>query len=296
MNNKFKGTGVAVVTPFDDKGAIDFKSLEKILDHLVENKMEYVVSLGTTGESVTLSKKEKITVLDFTVKKIDGRIPIVAGFGGSNTQQVIDDINSYHFDGIDAILSVSPAYNKPSQEGIYQHYMAINDHSPKPIILYNVPSRTSSNIQAQTTIRLAKNADKIIAIKEASGDLAQCMEIVKNKPEDFLVISGDDLLTLPMLGFGMDGLISVIGNAYPYEISEMVRQSLKGNFEKARTYHYQLLNLMHLIFKEGNPAGIKSLMTNLELCSNNLRLPMIPVSDTLLKDIENAMLQQEAKC
>ncbi len=291
MIDKFRGTGVAVITPFNEDKSVDFDSLTKVLEHIISNKMEYIVSLGTTGESATMDQKDKEAVLEHTVKVVNGRVPIIAGFGGNDTQQVIDSIKAYHFEGIDGILSVSPYYNKPSQEGIYQHYMAIDTIAPRPIMLYNVPSRTSSNISAETTLRLARDAKNIFAIKEASGDLAQCMEIVKNKPKDFLVISGDDILTLPMLSFGMDGLVSVIGNAYPYETSELVRQGLAGNFSEASKYHYKLLDMMNLIFEEGNPAGIKYVAHSLGLCKNELRLPMIPATEKLSKRIKEGTKQ-----
>lgn len=284
---EFRGTGVAIITPFKIDGSIDFEALGSVIEHIISNKMEYIVSLGTTGESATLSKKEKESVLDFTVKTINKRVPIVAGFGGNNTAEVIESIKNYSFNGIDAILSVSPYYNKPTQQGIYEHYMAIDAIAPRPVILYNVPSRTSSNVAAQTTLRLAKDSKNIKAVKEASGDLVQCMEIVQNKPKDFLVLSGDDALTLPMLGIGMDGLISVIGNGFPFEISEMVRCGLKGDFTTAQKYHYKLLNMMELIFKEGNPAGIKAALAEMGLCENKVRLPLAAISEQLNTSIKS---------
>lgn len=285
MSKLFRGTGVALVTPFKN-GAVDYDGLERLINHNIEGGLEFLVSLGTTGESVTLSKKEKHAVLDFTVKVTNGRIPVVAGFGGNNTAAVIEEIKSYHFKGIAGILSASPAYNKPTQEGIYQHFMAIEKVAPCPIILYNVPGRTSSNMTAETTLRLANASDKFVAVKEASGNLAQCMQIVNGaKPEHFSVLSGDDNLTLPMLAFGMDGLISVVGNAYPKAYSDMVRAGLAGDFETARTIHYRLMDLVDLLFVDGNPAGIKKALECLDICSQELRLPLVPATSPTQKAI-----------
>lgn len=289
--NKLKGTGVALATPFTTGKEVDWKGLEKLIGHVISNGkgVEYLVSLGTTGESATLSKDEKNKVLDFTIEKADGRVPIVAGFGGNNTQAIINDIEQRDFSGISAILSVSPYYNKPTQEGISQHYKAISESTEVPIILYNVPGRTSSNITAATTLRLAHDFDNIIGIKEASGDLEQCMQIVKNKPDGFLVISGEDPLTLPMISFGMDGVISVVANAFPREYSEMVRQALAGNFETARELHYKVLDVIGLLFAEGNPGGVKCALEILGVCGSNLRLPLAPVSDETRQKLEDAI-------
>lgn len=284
---KFKGTGVALVTPFKN-GKIDFEALERLINHCIDGKLEFLVSLGTTGESVTLSKEEQHQVLDFTVKIANGRIKIVAGFGGSNTAAVIEAIQSYHFEGIDGILSASPAYNKPSQEGIFQHFMAIAAIAPKPIILYNVPSRTGSNMTAQTTLRLANASDKFVAIKEASGDLAQCMQIMLgDKPADFSVLSGDDNLTLPMLALGIDGLISVVANAYPKDYSDMVRAGIAGRMEEARSLHYKYVDLVNLLFADGNPAGIKKVLELMNICSQEVRLPLVAANTTVQNALEN---------
>lgn len=278
MSKLFRGTGVALVTPFKN-GAIDFDGLERLINHNIEGGVEFLVSLGTTGESVTLTEKEKHAVLDFTVSVTAERIPIVAGFGGNNTTAVIESIKTYHFDGIAGILSASPAYNKPSQEGIFQHFMAIAKVSPCPIILYNVPGRTASNMSAATTLRLANASDKFVAVKEASGNLAQCMQIVNGKkPANFSVLSGDDNLTLPMLACGMDGLISVVGNAYPKLYSDMVRAGLAGDFEAARKIHYSLMDLVDLLFVDGNPAGVKHVLNCLDICGEELRLPLVPAT------------------
>lgn len=278
MSKLFRGTGVALVTPFSH-GQVDYDALERLICHNIEGGVEFLVSLGTTGESVTLTEEEKHAVLDFTVKIAAGRVPVVAGFGGNNTAAVIQSIQKYHFKGISGILSASPAYNKPTQEGIYQHFMAIEKVAPCPIILYNVPSRTGSNMTAETTLRLANASDKFVAVKEASGNLAQCMQIVMGqKPAHFSVLSGDDNLTLPMLACGMDGLISVVGNAYPKEYSDMVRAGLAGDFTTARTLHYHFVDLVDLLFVDGNPAGVKYVLDCLGICREELRLPLVPAT------------------
>ena len=290
MNSQFKGTAVALATPFDDKKNIDFNALERLVNHCLEGGVETLVVLGTTGESTSLSIEEKHAVLDFVIKVNNRRANLVAGFGGNNTKTVIASIQSYHFKGIDAILSVSPAYNRPSQEGIYQHFMAIEFASPCPIILYNVPGRTGSNMTAETTLRLAKASSKFIAVKEASGNLTQCMKIVQGKPKDFLVFSGDDNLTLPMLSLGMDGVISVVANAYPRMFSKMVRLGLQGDFATAQLLHYRLLKIINLLFAEGNPAGVKAVLEQLNICSQNLRSPLNPISERLLNKMRKEMV------
>lgn len=289
MRKLFTGLGVALVTPFKN-GVVDYDGLERLINHNIEGNVDFLVSLGTTGESVTLTEEEKHAVLDFTVKIAAGRVSIVAGFGGSNTAALIQSIKNYHFKGIDGILSASPAYNKPTQEGIYQHFMAVAAVAPCPIILYNVPGRTASNMTAETTLRLANASDKFVAIKEASGDLAQCMDIVNGaKPAYFSVLSGDDNLTLPMLACGMDGLVSVIGNAYPRGYSDMVQACLNGDFETARTLHYSFMNLVDLLFVDGNPAGVKYALQELEICGEELRLPLVPATDQTKKAMDVIM-------
>ena len=290
IHTKLKGTGVALVTPFNENGDIDFASLEKLINHCINGGVEYLVSLGTTGENVTLTKAEKIEVLEFTIEKNAGRVGMVAGFGGNNTRGLIKDIERFHFKGIDAVLSVSPSYNKPTQEGIYQHYKAVAAVSPKPVILYNVPSRTSSNIMAATTFRLAE-VENIIGIKEASGDFNQCMQIVKNKPEDFLVISGDDNISLGLMAYGFDGVISVVGQAFPKIFSEMVRQCLKGNFTEARKLHFKLNDITDMLFAEGNPAGVKYALHLQDICKSYVRLPLVGISDTLQTKMKTAISQ-----
>lgn len=293
MRKLFTGTGVALVTPFKG-GVVDYDGLERLINHTIKGGVEFLVSLGTTGESVTLSEEEQQAVLDFTVKVTAGRVSIVAGFGGNNTAALIQKIEKYHFKGIDGILSASPAYNKPTQEGIYQHFMAIAAVVPCPIILYNVPGRTASNMTAETTLRLANASDKFVAIKEASGDLAQCMEIVNGaKPAHFSVLSGDDNLTLPMLACGMDGLVSVIANAYPQEYSDLVRAGLNGDFAKARTLHYSFMNLVDLLFVDGNPAGVKYALQQLGICGEELRLPLVPATEQTKKSMNLIMTKLE---
>lgn len=277
-HSKFIGTGVAIVTPFKKDGSIDFNSLAKLVNFIIKGGVEYVVVLGTTGESVTLSKEEKELVVNFVVKTVNKRVPVVLGLGGNNTMEIVKSLKKDSFKGIDAILSVSPYYNKPNQRGIYQHYKAIAQASPLPIILYNVPGRTSSNMTAETTLQLAKDFKNIIAIKEASGNLEQCMKIIKHRPKDFLVISGDDMLTLPIIASGGDGVISVVANAFPKDYSEMTRQILKGNVKEAQKLHYKLTDIIEQLFADGNPGGIKAVLNLLKVCPDNLRLPLVNVN------------------
>ena len=278
---KLKGTGVAIVTPFHKYGTIDFNSLKKLIEHLITNNVNYLVVMGTTGESVVLSKDEKNALINFVVEEVDKRVPIVLGIGGNYTQLVKDTILSTNLEGIDAILSVSPYYNKPQQKGIYLHYKEIAGVSPLPIILYNVPGRTNSNISAETTLEIAKNFDNIIGIKEASGDLNQIMKIIKNKPKGFLVISGDDILTLPIMAIGGDGVISVTANAFPKEYSEMVSFCQRKNIRQALELHYKLFDFTNEIFADGSPSGIKAALEILGICSNNLRLPLVKVNKSI---------------
>lgn len=277
-NMLLRGTGVALVTPFKN-GQIDYNGLQNVIEYVISGGVEYVVSLGTTGETPTLSPSEQIDVLEFTIKIVAQRVPVVAGFGGSNTQAIIDTIKNYHFNGVDAILSSSPAYNKPTQEGIYQHFMAIEAVAPRPIIIYNVPGRTASNISAETTIRLAHSSDKFIAIKEASGDLVQCMKIVRDKPSHFQLLSGDDALALPMISFGATGVISVIANALPEEFSTMIRHGLSGDFQIAAQEHLALLEVNDLLYVEGNPTGIKAALAAQNICGKEMRLPLVTFTE-----------------
>ncbi|MFP4025062.1 MAG: 4-hydroxy-tetrahydrodipicolinate synthase [Thiohalospira sp.] len=279
MSHKFVGTGVAIVTPFNDNLEIDFEALEKQIEHLISNNVNYLVVLGTTGESVTQSDEEKLDLVNFIKRQVNNRLPIVLGIGGNNTASILNKIHHTDFNQINAILSVAPYYNKPSQEGLYQHFKAISEASPVPVILYNVPGRTGSNIQAQTTLRLAHDFKNIVAIKEASGNFSQAMEIVKNKPSDFIVVSGEDALTLPLMSIGVSGVISVVGNVFPKEFSTMVQLALTNNFTEALEIHYKLLELIEQLFIEGNPAGVKAALSNMGIIKNNLRLPLVPVSD-----------------
>lgn len=276
---KFRGTGVAIVTPFNEDKSVDYNSLEKLVNHLVDGGIDYLVVQGTTGESVTLTKQEKQETLAFIQKVNNGRLPIVLGIGGNCTATVVDALKSTDLTGVDAILSVSPYYNKPTQEGIYQHYKAVSEASPLPIILYNVPGRTSSNILPATTLRLANDFKNIIAIKEASGSLEQCMEIINNKPEGFLVISGDDALTMPFVAIGGDGVISVIANAFAKGFSDMVRAGLNDDVKTARKLHYKYFEMIDYLFVEGNPAGIKVALKELDITGDSVRLPLVNVSD-----------------
>lgn len=278
--NKFFGTGVATVTPFHADGQVDYDGLKNLVEHLISGGVEYLVSLGTTGESATLSKDEKKKIFKFTAEVVDGRLPLVAGIGGNSTYEVVEAIKSFDTEGYDAILSVSPYYNKPTQEGIYQHYAEVAKVSPLPVILYNVPGRTGSNIEAATTIRLANDFMNIIGIKEATGSFDQINEVLRDKPEHFLFISGDDPVALPTIAMGGAGVISVIGNAFPRQFSDVVRKSLAGDFKAAQKGHYSLINFTRLMFVEGNPAGVKTALKHLSICGDTLRLPLVQVSSS----------------
>ena len=282
---KFIGTGVALITPFHKDGRIHFKSLENLLEHVIESKVDYLVPLGTTAESATLNKDERSAVLGFVKEINNKRLPIVYGLGGNNTQEIIDQMRNTDFENIDAILSVCPYYNKPSQKGIYQHYKMIATASPVPVILYNVPGRTGTNMTSETTLALAHDVENIVGIKEASGNLEQCMMILKDRPKDFLLISGDDALAFPLIALGGDGVISVVANAFPKEFSELVRLALKGNYTEARELHYKLMEIIPLLFNEGNPAGIKAAMNILGICPDHLRLPLVNVSKNLYSQL-----------
>jgi 4-hydroxy-tetrahydrodipicolinate synthase len=291
-NDKFRGTGVALVTPFHKDGSIDFKSFKKLIERIIDGKVDYLVPLGTTGESVTLTKDERRAVIDFVTEIADSRVPVMLGLGGNNTREILNVIEETDFDKIDAILSVSPYYNRPSQRGIFLHYRTIANASPVPVILYNVPTRTGSNMEADTTLELAHEVKNIIGIKEASGSLEKVMKIVKDRPKDFLVISGDDVLTLPIIACGGDGVISVIANALPKEFSDLVRFALEGNFDRARKLQSRLLEITQSIYVDGNPAGVKGLLSAMNICSEFLRLPLVNVNkaavnrfETLLKEI-----------
>jgi 4-hydroxy-tetrahydrodipicolinate synthase len=277
--NRFHGTGVAIITPFKADGSVDHAALKTVIDHIINGGAEYIVSLGTTGETATLSSDEKIAVWETTISHVDGRVNLVAGVGGNSTLDVLKDLKKFDSKGFDAILSVCPYYNKPTQEGIYQHYKAIAEESTLPIILYNVPGRTGVNMTADTTLRLAHDFKNIIAMKEASGNFDQFNKIIKDKPEDFLFLSGDDPITLPLIAMGAAGVISVVGNALPGIFSTMVRMCLDGKFIEAQPLHYSLTEITALCFVEGNPGGVKSAMKQLGICGDTMRLPLVNVSN-----------------
>lgn len=286
LHSKLKGTGVAIVTPFDAKGRVDVKGLANLVNYLVKGKVDYLVVLGTTGESATLSKDEKKLVMDVVIETNRKRLPLVLGIGGNDTREVIETIGHTNLKDFDAILSVSPYYNKPSQRGIYEHYKAIAKSTKKPIILYNVPGRTASNIAADTTLKLAHKFPNIIAVKEASGNLEQCMSIIEKRPHDFLVISGDDNLTLPLLACGADGVISVVANAFPKDFSDMVRAGLKGDFAAARKLHYKTFQITQQLFADGNPGGVKHALSLLKVCGPHLRLPLVEPNEGVQKKLK----------
>lgn len=279
------GTGVALITPFDNQGAIDFQALERIVNFQIDKGINYLVVLGTTGESVTLTKQEKEAVLSAVLAVNANRVPIVLGVGGNDTNAVVEQLNQVNPDHISAVLSVSPMYNKPSQSGLIAHFTAVAQASPVPVLLYNVPGRTASNMLPSTVLKLAAHKN-IIGIKEASGDLGQAMEILRSAPEGFLIISGDDLIALPMTLMGGHGVISVIGQAYPEEFSQMIQAGLDGNSARAKELHYDLMPIIDMIFEQGNPAGIKALLSKKGLCENSLRLPLVPVDDALAERIK----------
>lgn len=285
--NKFYGTGVAIVTPFQADGQVDYNGLTNVINHLINGGVEYLVSLGTTGENATLSQEEKQKIWIHTAEVVAGRVSLIAGIGGNNTHEVVEQIKQFNITGYDAILSASPAYNKPTQEGIYQHYKAIAENSTLPIILYNVPSRTGSNINAETTVRLASDFKNIIGIKEASGNFDQFNQIMRDKPEGFLFISGDDPVTLPMMALGAVGVISVIANALPRQCSDMVRLCLKGDYKAAQKPHAELIDFTRLMFTEGSPAGVKTALKHLGICGDTLRLPLVQVSEATANRIIN---------
>lgn len=284
-----RGTGVALITPFNQEKEIDYPALQKLIEHCIAGGVNSLISMGTTGESVTLTKEEKAQLLAFTIKQAAGRAQIIVGIGGNNTQEVAEEIESLDTTGISAILSSSPAYNKPSQEGIYQHYMALEKVAKLPIIIYNVPGRTASNLTAETTLRLAHASSKFAGVKEASGDLAQATKIIKDRPEHFLVLSGDDPLALALVGIGGDGVISVIANAYPKEFSQMIRMSLNGDFKAAQKINNTLFDLHKWLYIDGNPSGIKAACNLLGICENEFRLPLVPMAAANYQKLREAM-------
>ena len=288
--------GVALITPFKNDESIDYEALARIIEHLIKNGTDYLVVCGTTAETPTLTEQEKEAVTSFVLQCAAGRLPIVLGVGGNNTKAIVEKLNTSDFSGIAAILSVTPYYNKPSQEGLYQHYAAIAKASPLPIVLYNVPGRTGVNMLAETTLRLAKEFSNICAIKEASGNFTQIDDIIKNKPADFMVISGDDGITFPLITLGAVGVISVIGNAFPREFSRMVRLALQGDYENARQIHYHFTDLIQLLFVEGNPAGVKSMLAVMGFIDNVLRLPLVPNTIKTYEKIRVVLNELNIKC
>ena len=286
---KLRGTGVAIVTPFKNDSSIDFAALGRVINHVINGGVSYIVVMGTTGESVTITKDEKQAIFSYVQESTDKRVPIIAGIGGNNTQEVINCIRNTDLSEFEAILSVTPYYNKPTQRGIIEHYKAIANFSPVPVIMYNVPGRTSCNISAETCLKLAHECENISGIKEASGDLTQIMKIVKEKPESFSVISGDDMLTLPIIAIGGTGVISVLANAFPAQTSELVNNALKNNFKSARDIQFRFLEMTELLFAEGNPSGIKAILNAMNLCQNIMRLPLVPVSKTTYSRIQKAV-------
>ena len=283
--DKFKGTGVALVTPFRKEGGVDYNALQKLVEFQIENGVNYLVVQGTTGESVTLNDNEKQAVLDYVIDINKSRLPIVLGVGGNHTSSVVSQLSKFNSTAIDAYLSVSPYYNKPPQKGIIAHYKEIADATDKPIILYNVPGRTASNMTSETTLELAHSLSNIIGVKEASGNLEQIMEVISGKPSDFLVISGDDALTLPHIACGGDGVISVVANAFPKRFSSMVYHALRGDLKKARSFHYELFPIIQQLFADGNPGGIKYVLKLINIGEDYMRLPLVNINDDTAKKL-----------
>jgi 4-hydroxy-tetrahydrodipicolinate synthase len=288
--SQFSGTGVALVTPFNTNGEVDYAALEKLVEHVITNGINYLVALGTTAETPTLSADEKKSILTFILDKCNNRVPVVCGIGGNNTAEVIHNLQTYKLDRVAGILSVAPYYNKPTQEGLYQHFKAIANATDKQIILYNVPGRTSSNLLPGTAIRLANDCPNIVAIKEASGNFPQFMELLQYKPANFTVVSGDDNLALPQIAVGMQGVISVAANCYTKDFTQMVRYALNGNYDEARKLHYKLLTGIDLLFVDGNPSGVKTALHQLGICENILRLPLVPATRETQRRIADFMI------
>jgi 4-hydroxy-tetrahydrodipicolinate synthase len=287
LRKTLRGTGVALVTPFKSNLEVDYDALEKVIDFVIRGGVEYIVTLGTTGETPTIDRSEKISIANFTFEKVNGRIPVVIGIGGNNTTELVSDLETFPVEKAAAVLSASPYYSKPSQEGLYVHYKTLAQASPKPLLLYNVPGRTGRNVTATTTIRLANEVENIQGIKEASGDMAQCMQILRDRPDDFLVVSGDDAIALPQIACGMDGVISVAANSFPAIFSEMVRLSLAHNFKEAKKLNDKLIDAYDLMFVENNPAGVKAFLTELKLINNHVRLPLVPLSHSVHSKIRS---------
>jgi 4-hydroxy-tetrahydrodipicolinate synthase len=287
LRDQLKGTGVALVTPFKNDESVDFDGLQNLINFVVDGGVQYIVTLGTTGETPTLTREEKIDIINYTYEKVNSRVPVVVGIGGNNTKSVVKDIETFPLEKAFAILSTSPYYNKPSQEGIYQHYKALAGATAKPIILYNVPGRTGCNIAASTTVRLANDIENINGIKEASGNMNQCLQIMRDKPLDFCVVSGDDNLAMPQIACGMDGVISVAANCFPKDFTTMINYALEQDFFSARAINKKLLQGYDLLFEENNPAGVKAFLAELGVIENYLRLPLVPVSNHLQKQVQD---------
>ena len=286
VRQALRGTGVAIITPFNKDLSVDFSALGKLIDFIIKDGVEYIVTLGTTGESPVLSKEEKADIIQFTCEQVNNRVPVVVGVGGNDSHALVNELQSLPLDNAIAILSASPYYNKPSQEGLFQHYKLLAEASPKPILLYNVPGRTGRNIAAATTIRLAHEVENIVGIKEASGDMQQCMEILRERPENFLVVSGDDALALPQMACGMDGVISVVANSFPKQFSELVRLCLQQNYAAAKVINDSLMDAYHLMFSENNPAGVKAFLHEMKMIENVMRLPVVPLSGALHMEVK----------
>jgi len=287
LRSMLSGTGVAIITPFNKKNEVDFPSLGKLIDFIIEGGINYIVTLGTTGETPVLSREEKSDIIHYTLEQVNNRVPVVVGAGGNDTSALVKELQSLPLKGAAAVLSASPYYNKPSQEGIFQHYKLVAEASPMPVILYNVPARTGRNMTAATILRMANEIDNIGGIKEAGGDMQQCMEILRSRPENFLIVSGDDALALPQIACGMDGVISVAANCFPKEFSMMTSACLKGNFASAKKINDSLLDAYHLLFSENNPAGAKAFLYELGLIENIVRLPVVPLSGSLQKEVKD---------
>lgn len=296
VKNIFRGMGVALITPFKADFSVDYESLDRLLDYLISEGADFMCILATTGETPCLSAEEKSKVKNLIVEKVAGRIPILMGCGGNNTMAVVEELKNGDFKGIDGVLSVCPYYNKPSQEGLYQHFKTIAAATNLPVVLYNVPGRTGINLAAETTLRLARDCENIVAIKEASGNFTQIDDIIKNKPADFDVLSGDDGITFPLITLGATGVISVIGNALPKEFSRMVRLALNGDYDSARTIHHRFTELFSLLFVDGNPAGVKAMLNSMGMIENVLRLPLVPTRITTMAAISKIVRELHIKC
>ena len=296
MQTRLKGMGVALITPFKKDETVDYDALLRLVDYLLQNNADFLCVLGTTAETPTLTEEEKQTIKRLVIERVNGKVPILLGVGGNNTRAIINTLQTDDFTGVDAILSVVPYYNKPSQEGIYQHYKAIAESTELPIVLYNVPGRTGVNMTAETTLRIANDFGNVIAIKEASGNISQMDDIIKNKPANFDVISGDDGITFPLITLGAVGVISVIGNAFPREFSRMTRLALQGDFANALAIHHKFTELFKLLFVDGNPAGVKSMLNAMGLIENKLRLPLVPTRIVTFEAIRKILQELNIKC